>query len=80
VHAWTESDAESDLRRALVQRGLPPDVAEGPVVPVVYDPRRTVTWVDGGAVETLAGPGAWRLATMGGEYWVFENGVVQAAG
>jgi hypothetical protein len=79
VRAWTDVDAEADLRRALARRGLPVDVVDGPMMPVGYDSTRTVTWSDGGAAQTVAGPGTWRFATTAGEYWVCEQGVVQPA-
>jgi hypothetical protein len=35
--------------------------------------------MDGGQIETLAGPGAWLLLTDVGRFWVFESGVVMPA-
>ena len=77
--AWSDMLAESHLRGTLVRRGHMPEVVEGMMAPMSFDATKVVQHQDGGQVETLAGPGAWLVATYTGSFWVFENGVVVPA-
>lgn len=79
VTAWSDRGAEAHLRGALARRGHAPEVVEGVVAAGSFDPVKSIVHQDGGEYETLAGPGAWLIATQTGRFWVFENGVVLPA-
>jgi hypothetical protein len=79
VTAWSDLRAEAHLRGALARRGYAPEVVEGVVAPLSFDPVKSIVHQDGGDYQTLAGPGAWLVATQTGRFWVFENGAVVAA-
>jgi hypothetical protein len=77
--AWSADQAEVNLRAALVRRGYAPAIADDTAMPVTFDPARVWQRMDGGQIETLAGPGAWLLLSDIGRFWVFESGVVMPA-
>jgi hypothetical protein len=78
--AWSADGAIGLLRDALHRRGEPPEVVDGVMAPVVFDPHREVVHLDGGESETIAAGGAWRVLTYAGEFWVFESGLALPAG
>jgi hypothetical protein len=49
------------------------------MAPLSFDAGKAVVHQDGGAFETVAGGGAWLVATDAGPFWVFASGVVLPA-
>jgi hypothetical protein len=77
--AWSDDLALATLRAALGRRGHLPEVVDGPMAPLSFDAGKVVVHQDGGAFETVAGGGAWLVATHTGAFWVFQSGVVLPA-
>jgi hypothetical protein len=77
--AWPAAVAESNLRMALARRGHLLEAADDAVVAVSFDRSRAIVRLDGGQTETVVSGGVWLVATPAGSFWVFEEGVIQAA-
>jgi hypothetical protein len=56
-----------------------PEVVDGVMAPVAFDPSRSVFHQDGDAWETVASGGAWRVLTHTGAFWVFASGLILPA-
>src|SRR5262245_47224129 len=76
---WSDDLAIANLRAALQHRGHAPEVVDGVMAPLIFDPGKAVVHQDGGEFETIAAGGAWLVASHSGSFWVFESGVVLPA-
>jgi hypothetical protein len=76
---WSDDLAAANLRATLQRRGHLPEVVDGLMAPLSFDPGKVVVHQDGGQFETIADGGAWLVATYAGTFWVFASGVVLPA-